>query len=76
MKKWFRISRLAGMLRKTWRLLRMPQVPFKEKLFLLVPALLYWVLPDAIPFMPLDDIAVTLLLAGWFTGRLEKKYLP
>lgn len=55
-------------------LLRSPKVPIGEKLLFFVPALVYWVMPDALPFIPLDDIAVTMLLMNWFTDRAERKY--
>lgn len=75
MGKWFRLRNWLHLLRRVWKLLRSPQVPLKDKLWFAVPVLLYWVLPDAIPFFPLDDVAVTMLLAGWFAGRMEKKHL-
>jgi uncharacterized membrane protein YkvA (DUF1232 family) len=59
---------------RVWRLLRSSRVPLGEKLLFLIPAAVYWVIPDVMPFIPLDDIAVTLLLAGWFAARMEKKY--
>ncbi|WP_424766798.1 hypothetical protein [Paenibacillus sp. sgz302251] len=57
-------------------LLRSKDVPLRDKLLFTVPALLYWVLPDVLPlpFLPIDDIAVTMLLAGWFARRMETKY--
>ncbi|MNY79996.1 hypothetical protein D3C86_2208690 [compost metagenome] len=59
---------------RVWRLLSSSKVPLGEKLLFVIPAAVYWVMPDVMPFMPLDDIAVTLLLAGWFASRMEKKY--
>lgn len=59
---------------RVWRLMRSAKVPMWEKLLFVIPALVYWVIPDVMPFVPLDDIAVTLLLAGWFSARAEKKY--
>ncbi|WP_413404100.1 hypothetical protein [Paenibacillus amylolyticus] len=56
------------------RLLRAPQIPLGEKLLFIIPALLYWVLPDVMPFMPIDDIGVTLILMNWFVSRAERKY--
>ncbi|TVY06681.1 hypothetical protein [Paenibacillus cremeus] len=55
-------------------LLRSPRVPLREKLLFAVPALVYIVMPDALPMLPIDDIAVTLLLMQWFTARAERKY--
>nr|WP_238392326.1 MULTISPECIES: hypothetical protein [Paenibacillus] len=54
--------------------LRDSDIPLREKAFLLVPAALYWVLPDVLPYVPLDDIAVTLFLSNWFLHRIENKY--
>lgn len=59
---------------RVWRTLRSPRVSLADKLLLVVPVLLYWVLPDWMPFMPVDDIAFTVALAGWFAGRMERKY--
>jgi uncharacterized membrane protein YkvA (DUF1232 family) len=59
---------------RVYRVLRSPRIPLREKLWFLLPALLYWVLPDALPFIPLDDIAVTMLLANYFSARMERKY--
>lgn len=74
MRKRFRWRRWLALAPRVWRLLRSPRVPVREKLLFAVPALAYWVLPDAMPFMPLDDVAVTILLAGWFASRVEQKY--
>lgn len=60
--------------KRAYKLIRSPKVPLAAKLLFLVPALLYWILPDAIPFMPLDDIAVTMLLTQLFSLTLERKY--
>jgi uncharacterized membrane protein YkvA (DUF1232 family) len=59
---------------RVWRILRSPQVAVSDKLWFIIPVLLYWVLPDFMPFVPIDDIAVTALAAGWFAGRMERKY--
>lgn len=56
------------------RLLLSPKVLIRDKLILLVPAVLYWILPDVIPFLPIDDIAVTMGLAHIFATNMEKKY--
>jgi hypothetical protein len=55
-------------------LLRSPRVPLREKLLFAVPVLAYWILPDVLPYLPVDDIAVGLLLMNWFTDRAERKY--
>jgi len=59
---------------RVWRLLRAPQVPLAAKLLFVIPALLYWVLPDVMPFLPIDDAAVTMLLTVAFSTALERKY--
>ncbi|WP_425313135.1 hypothetical protein [Paenibacillus mangrovi] len=57
-----------------WRYLSSSQVSILDKLSFVVPVLLYWVLPDVMPFVPIDDIGVTLIVMGWFVSRMEKKY--
>lgn len=59
---------------RVYRLLTAKHVHWTDKLLFLAPVLLYWVLPDAIPFLPVDDIAVTMLAAEWFARWMEKKY--
>jgi len=59
---------------RVWRIVRSPRVALADKLWFIVPVALYWVLPDVMPFVPIDDIAVTLAAAGWFAGRMERKY--
>ncbi|WP_248924821.1 hypothetical protein [Paenibacillus hamazuiensis] len=58
------------------RILMSPQVPLRYKLLFIVPVLLYWILPDAMPFMPVDDIAVTMIVANFFAEWMERKHLP
>lgn len=59
---------------RIYRLVKARDVALKDKLLFLVPVVLYWVLPDAMPMLPFDDIAVTMLVAEWFTRRMERKY--
>ncbi|WP_308634819.1 hypothetical protein [Paenibacillus silvisoli] len=59
---------------RIFRLLAAKEVRLMDKLLYLVPVLLYWVLPDALPFLPVDDIAVTMLAAEWYTRYMERKY--
>ncbi|MNT97965.1 hypothetical protein D3C72_2404280 [compost metagenome] len=54
-------------------MLTSPRIPLLDKLLLVVPALVYWVIPDVLPFIPIDDIAVTMLLMNWFVSRAERK---
>jgi len=75
--KWRRLlsfKRWTEVFKRLPRLLRAPQIPLHEKLLFIIPVLLYWVLPDVMPFMPIDDIGVTLLLMNWFVSRAERKY--
>ncbi|GIP33799.1 hypothetical protein [Paenibacillus sp. J2TS4] len=75
MRKLLSLKHWSHVFRKVFRLLGSTRVPLREKLLFLVPVLLYWVLPDVLPFMPIDDIAVTMLAANWFADRIGKKYL-
>ncbi|MGO4349783.1 hypothetical protein AB4Z45_30290 [Paenibacillus sp. MCAF9] len=59
---------------RIFQLLRSKDVSLLDKLVFSVPVFLYWVLPDVMPFMPIDDIAVTMVLAEWFARRMESKY--
>lgn len=72
--KWAKHRRWLTIAPRIWKLLKSPKVPVGEKLLFLIPAVVYWILPDVMPFMPIDDIAVTILLAGWFSSRMEKRY--
>lgn len=75
--KWRRFWSLrywSHIFRRTWPLLGSRKVPWFDKLLLTVPALAYWVLPDVMPMIPIDDMAVTMLLMNWFVTRAERKY--
>ncbi|KIL39797.1 hypothetical protein SD70_18060 [Gordoniibacillus kamchatkensis] len=72
--RWWSLRRWGRAVARVWRIIRSPQVPLRVKLLFVVPVLLYWVLPDALPGLPFDDIAVTLLLTGWFASYTERKY--
>lgn len=63
----------GNIFRRVPRLLASPRIPLLDKLLLVVPALVYWVIPDVLPFIPIDDIAVTMLLMNWFVSRAERK---
>lgn len=73
-RKLLSIRRWTQMTGQLWRYLGSSQVSIGDKLLFLVPVLLYWVLPDVMPFVPIDDIGVTLIVMGWFVTRMEKKY--
>lgn len=72
--KWLSLRRWGHVFRRILPLLRSPRVPMYEKLLFAVPAIIYWVMPDVLPWVPIDDMAVTLLLMNWFTARAERKY--
>ena len=75
--KWKRLLSLrqwSHVFRRMPRLIISSRIPWSEKLLFAVPVLLYWVLPDVMPFLPIDDIGVTLLLMNWFVSRAERKY--
>lgn len=59
---------------RLWRILRSEHVYLKDKLLFIVPVALYWVLPDFMPFLPIDDAAVTAIAANWFVRAMERKY--
>ncbi|NLK01044.1 MAG: hypothetical protein GX318_07395 [Clostridia bacterium] len=44
-----------------------PRVSKQKKYLLPILVLFYWVMPDLLPFNPLDDIIFTLLMAWLFT---------
>lgn len=74
--KWSKIWSLrhwGHVFRRLPALLRSSRIPLMDKLLLVVPAILYWVLPDVLPFIPIDDMAVTMLLMNWFVSRAERK---
>lgn len=60
--------------RGSWKYLISPRVLLRDKLLFTVPVALYWVLPDLLPFLPIDDIGVTMLMMGWFVSYMERKY--
>lgn len=68
------IRRWGHVFRRIVPLLRSSRIPFREKLLFAVPALVYWIMPDVLPTLPIDDVAVIMLLMNWFTDRAERKY--
>lgn len=77
MRKWLSLRHWRRTFARVFILLRSNKVSLPDKLLFLIPVLLYWILPDVlvpIPFFPLDDIGITLLLAQWFARRMETKY--
>ncbi|MFB9278176.1 hypothetical protein [Cohnella cellulosilytica] len=59
---------------RVWRILRSDRVSPKDKLIFVVPVLLYWILPDFMPLMPIDDAAFTAVAAVWYARAMERKY--
>lgn len=57
-----------------YKLLRSRDVAVRDKLLFLVPVIVYWIIPDVMPFVPIDDIAFTMIIAEWFAGRMGRKY--
>ncbi|MCD9023182.1 hypothetical protein [Cohnella silvisoli] len=59
---------------RVWHILRSERVSLKDKLIFIIPVALYWVLPDFMPFMPIDDAAFTAIAASWYARAMERKY--
>lgn len=74
LKKLLSLKGWSTVLRGTWKYLSSPRVAIGDKLLFTIPALLYWMLPDVMPFMPVDDIGVSMLLMAWFVSRMDRKY--
>lgn len=66
------LRRIILLFRSAPRLLFSPRVPVKEKGIFVGLVLLYWVMPDVMPFMPIDDILFTMILMPWFSKRVLK----
>ncbi len=76
MSKWTRLfsaKQWLHVFKKLPGLLTSRELPLKEKMLFLIPVLAYWIMPDVMPFMPIDDIGVTLLMMNWFVSRAESK---
>ncbi len=54
--------------------MRSSRVALKDKLIFIIPVLLYWVLPDFMPMLPIDDAAFTAVAAIWYAKAMERKY--
>ncbi|REK77508.1 hypothetical protein DX130_11075 [Paenibacillus paeoniae] len=57
-----------------FRLLKSRDVLIRDKLLFLVPVIVYWIVPDVLPLIPIDDIAFTMIVAEWFARRMGTKY--
>lgn len=55
------------------RLLMDPRVSRQKKWAFPLIVAAYWVLPDLLPFFPLDDVLFTALMTYWFTSSAEKE---
>lgn len=73
-KRLLSFRRWGHVFRRIVPLLRSSRIPLREKLLFAVPVLVYWIMPDVLPTLPIDDIAVMMLLMNWFTDRAERKY--
>jgi uncharacterized membrane protein YkvA (DUF1232 family) len=74
MRKLLSLRHWKGTFGLIFKLLKSRDVELKDKLLFGVPVLLYWVLPDVLPMMPIDDIAVTMIVSEWFARRMQTKY--
>ena len=75
--KWRRLwslRRWSHVFQRIFGYLTSSQVALGDKLLFLIPVALYWVLPDLMPLLPIDDIGFTMLLMNWFVSRVERKY--
>ncbi|MFC5405260.1 hypothetical protein [Cohnella soli] len=59
---------------RVWRILKSDRVPLRDKLLFIVPVSLYWIFPDLMPFMPIDDALFTAIAASWFVRAMERKH--
>lgn len=74
LKKMLSFRQWSHIFRNSWRYIFSSQVSIPDKLLFSIPVILYWVLPDLLPFMPIDDIGVTMVMMSWFVSRMERKY--
>jgi len=75
--KWRRLwslRRWSHVFQRIFGYIASSEVSLPDKLLFLVPVILYWVLPDLLPLLPIDDIGFTMLLMNWFVSRVERKY--
>lgn len=59
---------------RVWRILKSPQVTIMDKLLFVGPVLLYWIAPDLMPLLPIDDAAFTVIAARLYASAMERKY--
>ncbi|TVX92518.1 hypothetical protein [Paenibacillus agilis] len=65
-------GRLWSLFRAAPKMLTSRKVPFKLKAFFVGAVVLYWLLPDFMPFIPIDDIAFTMIVIPWFTKKAQQ----
>lgn len=53
-------------------LLADPKVSRRKKVLFPLLVLVYWIMPDLMPFFPLDDLLFTLLMTFLFTRSAER----
>jgi uncharacterized membrane protein YkvA (DUF1232 family) len=74
LRKLLSLRHWSHVVRRVFKLLLHPAVSWKDKCWFAVPVVVYWIAPDVLPMLPVDDIAVTMLVANWFAERMENKY--
>lgn len=65
-------GRLLTLFQSAPTLLLSPKVPWKMKALFVGAVLLYWVLPDLLPLLPIDDVLFTIIVIPWFAKRAAK----
>lgn len=66
-------ARLWMLFRTAPQLMLSSKVPLHLKAIFGAAIVLYWILPDLMPFIPIDDMVFTMILIPWFT-RIAEKY--
>jgi len=74
MKKIFSLGHWKQTFQLIYKIITSPSVALWEKSLFVIPVLIYWIAPDFMPFLPIDDIAFTMIVAEWFASRMAKKY--
>ena len=74
MKKLLSLRHWGATFKLIFKLITSSQVLWWEKLIFVVPVIIYWISPDLMPFLPVDDIAFTMIVAEAFASRMATKY--
>ncbi|WP_229106311.1 hypothetical protein [Paenibacillus sp. 1001270B_150601_E10] len=69
-------GRLWMLFRTAPQLMLSSKVPLHLKAIFGGAIVLYWILPDLMPFIPIDDMVFTMILIPWFTRIAEKYQRP